>query len=116
MTEPVDIIVQGTPNPNAAKFTLNRTVATRGTTYRLPAPPPKALVGGPATPKPGESGGAQAGDPATADTPWAQQLLAIPGVTQAFAMNNFISVTKRPEADWNQVGPQVEAVLRQAFA
>ncbi len=88
MTEPLTISAQGTPNPNAAKFTLNRTVATQGATYR---------------------------DAATADTPWAKQLLAIPGVTQVFAVNNFVSVTKRPEADWNQVGPQVEGVLRQAF-
>ena len=89
MPEPLDISVQGTPNPNAAKFTLNRVIATQGTTYR---------------------------DPAAADTEWAKQLLAIPGVTQVFAINNFISVTKRPEADWNIIGPQVEAVLRQAFA
>ena len=88
MTEPLTISAQGTPNPNAAKFTLNRTVATQGTTYR---------------------------DAATADAPWAKQLLAIPGVTQVFAVNNFVSVTKRPEVDWNQVGPQVEGVLRQAF-
>ena len=88
MTEPLDIAVQGTPNPNAAKFTLNRVVAAQGMTFR---------------------------DAASAATPWAKALLALPGVTQVFAVNNFISVTKAPEADWDVLGPQVEAVLHKAF-
>ena len=89
MPEPLEISVQGTPNPNAAKFTLNRVVAAQGQTYR---------------------------DAASADAAWAKELLAIPGVIQVFAINNFVSVNKRPDADWNVIGPRVEAVLRQAFA
>ena len=89
MTEPLEIVAQGTPNPNAAKFTLNRVVAAQGKTYR---------------------------DPAAADVAWAQQLLMIPGVVQVFAINNFVSVNKRPEADWDVIGPHVERVLREAFA
>lgn len=89
MEGPLEITVQGTPNPNAAKFVLNRVVATQGKTYR---------------------------EEATADAAWAKALLGIAGVTQAFALNNFISVSKTPEADWNVVGPQVEQVLRQAFS
>jgi len=89
MAQPLEIVAQGTPNPNAAKFVLNRVVATQGKTYR---------------------------DAATADVEWAQHLLAIPGVVQVFAINNFISVNKRPEVDWNVIGPHVEAVLRAAFA
>ena len=88
MTEPLEITVQGTPNPNAAKFTLNRVVSSQGKTYR---------------------------DAPSADAAWATELLGISGVTQVFALNNFISVTKRPEADWNVLGPQVEQVLRKAF-
>ena len=88
MAEPLEISVQGTPNPNAAKFTLNRVVATQGTTYRAAAVEPA----------------------------WARELLAIPGVTQVFAINDFISVNKAPEADWNAIGPRIEQVLRQAFA
>ena len=88
MTEPLQISAQGTPNPNAAKFMLNRTVATQGTTYKT----------------------------ATDDAPaWAKALLAISGVTQVFALQNFISVTKTPEVEWNVIGPQVEQVLRRAF-
>ena len=88
MAQPLQISAQGTPNPNAAKFVLNRVVAAQGTTYR---------------------------DAATAAAPWAAQLLQIPGVIQVFALNNFISVTKRADVDWNVIGPQVEQVLRQAF-
>ena len=89
MNEPLSIEVQGTPNPNAAKFTLNRTIAAQGKTYR---------------------------DATSADAPWAKDLLQIPGVTQVFAVNNFVSVNKQPEADWNVLGPQVEQVLRRTFA
>ena len=88
MAEPLEVSVQGTPNPNAAKFTLNRIVATQGKTYR---------------------------DAASAEAEWAKRLLAIAGVTQVFAVNNFISVSKISEADWNVLGPQIEQVLRQAF-
>lgn len=88
MAEPLEIVAQGTPNPNAVKFTLNRAVANQGITYR---------------------------DAASADTAWAKELLAIPGVTQVFAINNFVSVNKRPEADWSVIGPQVEQVLQKAF-
>ena len=88
-SQPLEISVQDTPNPNAAKFTLNRVVAAQGKTYR---------------------------DPSAADVEWAKQLLMIPGVVQVFAINSFISVNKRPEADWNVIGPQVERVLRETFA
>ena len=89
MAEPIQITAQGTPNPNAAKFTLNRIVAAEGKTYR---------------------------DPTSTDAAWAKQLLMIPGVTQVFAINNFVSVNKRPEADWDAIGPDVERVLREMFA
>ena len=88
MGEAVEVTVQGTPNPNAAKFTLNRVVATQGTTYR---------------------------DASSAEADWAKKLLAIAGVTQVFAVNNFVSVTKRPEVAWETIGPQVEQVLKEAF-
>ena len=88
MPEPLTITPQGTPNPNALKFTLNRSVAAQGTTYR---------------------------DAASAEPAWAKALLGIPGVTQVFALNNFISVTKSAGADWNVVGPEIEGSLRRAL-
>lgn len=89
MGEALEIAVQATPNPNAAKFTLNRVVAAQGTTYR---------------------------DAASAEAPWAKQLLGIPGVVQVFAINNFVSVNKAPDAAWDAIVPQVERVLQEAFA
>ena len=88
MASDVKVIVEDTPNPNAVKFTLNRTVSAQGKTYR---------------------------DAATADVEWIKRLLAIAGVTQVFTVNNFISVTKTPAAAWNVLVPQAEDVLRQAF-
>ena len=116
MSGPLEIAVQGTPNPNAAKFTLNRVVATQGTTYRLPAlsaiPSGSGQAGAPNTTA---KDAAQEGATAEAGVEWAKQLLALPGVTQLFAINNFISVTKTPEGDWNVLAPQVEDVLRRVF-
>ena len=89
MAEPLELAVSGTPNPNAIKFTLNRVVATHGKTYR---------------------------DMGSADADWVKRVLGVAGVTQVFALNNFISVNKSPEADWNVIGLQVEQVLRQPFA
>jgi hypothetical protein len=88
MSRPLQISAQATPNPNAAKFTLNRVVAAQGATYRDAAAAPA----------------------------WAQAILRVPGITQVFALNNFVSVTKTGDARWDVVGPQVEAALRQAFA
>ena len=88
MTEPLAIDMQATPNPNAAKFTLNRVVAAQGTTYR---------------------------DRAAAQPEWAKRLLGIAGVTQVFALNAFITVSKAPDGDWNTIAPQVERVLHEAF-
>ena len=89
MPQPFAITMQGTPNPNAAKFTFNRVIAAQGTTYR---------------------------DAASAREAWAQRLLGIVGVTQVFALNDFVSVSKTPEAEWRVIGPQIEQVLEQAFA
>ena len=89
MAEPLVISIQATPNPNAAKLTLNRVVAAQGKTYR---------------------------DAARADAAWAKQLLAIAGVTQVFTVNNFVSITKTADADWDVIGPQAQRILQQAFS
>ena len=88
MPDPVTVAVDLTPNPNAMKFTLNRTVATKGETHR---------------------------EAATA-APWAKALLEIPGVLGVYGVNTFISVNKQPEAQWDVIVPQAEAALKQVFA
>lgn len=89
MAEPLEILVGATPNPNAVKFTLNRTVASQGETYR--------------------------GDPAAVSAPWAKALLGIPGVVGVFGIGNFISVNKQPDAAWEAIIPQAEEGLRQVY-
>ena len=89
MGEELVVTAQDTPNPNAAKFTLNRTIVAQSATYR---------------------------DAAAAPVLWAKELLAIAGVTQVFALNNFVTVNKTPDAEWGVIGPQIEHVLRRAFA
>ncbi len=89
LPDAVSIQVQGTPNPNAVKFTLNRVIATQGKTYR--------------------SG-------SETDADWAREILQIAGVTQVFAVNNFVSVSKSADADWDALVPQVQRVLSQSFS
>ena len=89
MSEPLELIVQATPNPNAIKVTLNREVSAQGTTYH---------------------------DAASAEAEWAKQLLSISGVTQVFSLHNFVSVNKSAGADWQVLESQIEQVLRRAFA
>jgi len=38
-------------------------------------------------------------------------LFAIPGVTQIFTMNNFITISKDPAAQWTTIEPKVAEVL-----
>ena len=85
----MEVFVDETPNPNALKFTLNRVVATPGKTYR---------------------------DAAAADAPWAKALLSIPGIIGVYGVNNFISVNKTPDADWDALVPLAEQALKNAFA
>ena len=88
MALPLELNAQGTPNPHALKLTLNRIITKEGKTYR---------------------------DAATADEAWAKALLAIPGVIALYAVNNFISVNKKPDATWESILPQAEAALKQAL-
>jgi hypothetical protein len=44
-------------------------------------------------------------------SPLALALLGIPGIVSLFFLNDFVTVTKRPEADWDQILPQVKSAL-----
>lgn len=87
--DPFSVRVEPTPNPQAAKFVLNRSVGPQGRTFR--------------------------GDPTAADAAWAKALLAIPGVLGLYGVNNFISINKQPDASWDAIVPAAEAALRQVF-
>ena len=80
-----------TPNPDAGKFTVGRTLVEgrRGRTVDSPA--------------------AAAGDPL------AERLLAEPGVRSLFIVADFVTVTKEPDAAWSELAPRVRAALREVL-
>ena len=86
----ITIQVQPTPNVNALKFVLNRRLTEgRSRTFRSAAE--------------------------AADVPYAAQLLQIPGVVQVFVLNDFITVTRDPSADWNAILPQAEEIIKNSL-
>jgi hypothetical protein len=81
------VTVQPTPNVNALKFVVNRRM-TEGKSQTFT-------------------------DAATAASPLAKDLLGITGVRQVFLLNDFITLTRTEDTDWNAVVPQAEALIRQ---
>jgi hypothetical protein len=91
VTEPIEVWTEHTPNPNALKFTLNRTVAEgRSKTYASPE--------------------------AAEASPLPKALFEIAGVRSLFFLNNFITVTRDPGSDWAAIARQVEERIRAHFA
>jgi hypothetical protein len=80
-----------TPNPQAGKFTVGRTLleGRRGITFDSPE--------------------------AAASNPIAARLLAEPGVRSVFIVADFVTVTKEPGAVWAELAPRVQAALRQVL-
>jgi hypothetical protein len=84
------ISCQPTPNVHALKFTLDRRVTEgRSKTYTSVEQ--------------------------AKDDPLARSLLEIPGVRMVFLLNDFITVTRDPSADWDAIVPEVEQRLRAHF-
>ena len=90
MTESIIIDVQPTPNVNALKFVVNRRLTEgRSQTFRTPQE--------------------------AAASPLAAALLAVPGVVQVFFLNDFITVTRSPSVQWEEIAGHVESVIRSHF-
>ncbi len=90
MAESVTIDIQPTPNVNALKFVVNRRLTEgRSQTFRTPQE--------------------------AAASPLAAALLAVPGVVQVFFLNDFITVTRSPSVQWEELADQVETVIRKHF-
>lgn len=90
MPDAITIDVQPTPNVNALKFALNRRLTEgRSQTFRTPEE--------------------------AASSPLAAALLGIPGVVQVFFLNDFITITRHPSAQWETIASQVEAVITEHF-
>ena len=74
-----------TPNPDALKFTLDITLGTR---INVP-------------------------DASGADTEFSRAVFAAPGVSNLFGVNDFVTVTREPGAEWE---PIIAAVQEAAAA
>jgi scaffold Nfu/NifU family protein len=84
---PMPVTVSTTPNENARKFTVG------------------VDVGGPSTFVPANAGG---NDLATA-------LLAIEGTKSVFMSADFVTISKRPDADWGAITPATTEILETHF-
>ncbi|MFQ5678601.1 MAG: NifU N-terminal domain-containing protein [Gemmatimonadota bacterium] len=83
----LNVRVEGTPNPNAAKFVLDRRVLGEGSRSYF------------------HSRDAE-GDPL------AERLFAIAGVRALFMVEDFITITKCEEADWSEIVEDARAAIR----
>lgn len=81
------IEVESTPNPNALMFRVESRLSERSHEYAT-------------------------GD-ATDDSPLAQRLLAIDGVKMVMIAPEFVTVERRPEMLWSQLGQDVQGALHE---
>jgi hypothetical protein len=80
--------VQPTPNPNAAKFVLDRRISEQPTSFL---------------------------DAASAQGhPLASRLFEVPGVTSLLLLGDFVTVNKTPNAKWDGIVERVQSVLGDA--
>lgn len=86
------ISVQGTPNPNAAKFTVDRTLVEGGASVSYFDP-----------------------DTAKGD-PLASRLFGLAGVDSLLIAEDFVTVTKASGADWNELVPKIETILKEVLS
>ncbi len=86
MTE-LHISVQSTPNPNAAKFTLNREL-------------------------PDGSGRSYFDAEAARGDQLAERLFELEGVRALLLVDNFITVTKTDDLEWSELVERIEGVIR----
>lgn len=77
--------VQPTPNPNAAKFILDKPIVEQPTSFFNAGAAKGHAIG--------------------------EALFAIPGVSSLLFLGDFVTVNKTPEARWEQVSAKVKAVL-----
>jgi len=83
---PLTVRPEPTPNPNAVRFALSAPVL-------------------------GDKPRSFASAAAAQGTPWAVRLFAIPGVVSLFGMKDFLTITKAPDAAWDEILESATAVL-----
>jgi hypothetical protein len=87
----MDIRFQPTPNPNAGKFTVGRTVVE------------------------GRSSRSFYNAEQAAQHPVAAALFAVDGVASIFMVEDFVTVTKEPSTSWPELIPRITEALEQAL-
>jgi hypothetical protein len=80
--------IQPTPNPNAAKFVLDRAISEA----------PMSFLN------------AQQAQ----DHPIASQIFAIAGVTSVLILGDFVTVNKTPDAQWKSLTKKVQEILEKS--
>lgn len=88
----IHIYMEANPNPASLKFVANHFLLPDGADHYY------------------ESAD-QAGD-----SPLAQMLFGLPFVDKVFIMSNFVTVTKKDEYDWNEIGKVVREALQDYLA
>ena len=87
----VVVTPEGTPNPNAVKFTLDRpATGKRSETFRAGSDP--------------------------IDSPLGAQIFTLDGVTNVFLTANFVSVTKDADATWDELLPAIVERIEAHYA
>lgn len=88
----MDVKFQPTPNPNAGKFTVGRTVVE------------------------GKASRSFYNAEQAASDPVAAALFQLDGVASIFMVEDFVTVTKQPSADWSELIPQVTQTLERTLS
>lgn len=91
MRETTTVTYRPTPNPNAGKFTVNRKVIEGAASQSF----------------------FNAED--AADNVLATALFELEGVVGIFMVDDFVTVTKAADAEWEKLVPEVEAVIERTF-
>ncbi|CAM3828598.1 NifU N-terminal domain-containing protein [Alkalicoccus chagannorensis] len=86
----VEVRADATPNPNAMKFTANQ-----------------VLFEG--------SGSASFKSAEETDHPLAKELLQLEGVDNIFGFQDFVTVNKLPDAEWDDLLPKVEETFTKVY-
>ncbi len=86
----IEVRGEPTPNPNAMKFTANQVLfeGTGSASFKKGDEPDHAL---------------------------AKELLALEGVDNIFGFQDFVTVNKEVDADWDSLLPKVEAVFTSVY-
>lgn len=82
--------VQPTPNPNAAKFVLDKEISDRPVSFLNPSE--------------------------GKDHPLASELFGIEGVSSLLLLGDFVTVNKTADAEWKSITQKVQEILKKSNA